>query len=268
MQRKSVLFFLCGFIIAAGIQPGNAEVVGMTLVSGYPLVANVFVDGHGPFRFLVDTGAQTNQMDSALAERLGLRCTFRTVLATAAGEAVVAGGRVGEVRIGSAAASDQEFLYSSLEGVRRVSGDIQGVLGQEFLRRFDYLLDFRGRQIVFGGNQPPGANRVPLDRIDGRPAIETDRGRLVIDSGARAAILYSAGGEAGGMMLVTAAGRAAGAEERSIRIHAGGHVYWTKAVLAQRGSLREDGLLPATLFRSIYVSNSEEFVVLDPPRLH
>ncbi|HKD09501.1 MAG TPA: retropepsin-like aspartic protease [Bryobacteraceae bacterium] len=226
-------------------------------MSGYPVVTDVFLNSQGPFRFLVDTGAQTNQIDLPLANRLGLRPAFRTVVATITGDTVVAGGRIPEVKLGPVSASNQEFLYGNLDAVHKISGDIQGVLGEEFLSRFDYLLDFRARQIMFGALQPEGASRIQFGLIDGRPAIKTDKGQLVIDSGTRAAILYSASRESG----------AAATETRALRFRAGGQSWSTTAILAPRGSFVEDGLVPATLFRSVYVSNSEKFVVLDPLRV-
>ena len=54
----------------------------------------------------------------------------------------VAGSRIAKISLGSATASTQEILFSRLEGPHALSAEINGVLGQEFLTHFDYLLDF------------------------------------------------------------------------------------------------------------------------------
>lgn len=61
---------------------------------------------------------------------------------------------------------------------------------------------------------------------------------------------------------MTAAGRTAVSELRDFRFRAAGRAYSTVAAMVPRGSLREDGLVPASLFRSVYVSNSGKFLVL------
>ena len=264
MHKKTTLRHFCWLIITAALQASNAAPVKLTLVSGYPVVEDVYLNGQGPFRFLLDTGAQTNQLDASLAARLGFPSTFRTVLSTLAGDRLVGGGRIAGVRVGTVNASDQEFVFRSLEAAGPLSGKIHGVLGQEFLHHFDYLLDFRTRRIVFGAMQPDGADSLPLESIDGRPAIQTDKGRMVIDSGAPAAILYSVAPGHSDYMLLTASGESAGAKARGLKFRAGGKVYSTTAILASRGSLTEDGVVPASMFHAIYICNSQSSVTLDP----
>ena len=52
-------------------QPGPASVVPVRVVRA-AIVANVCIDGEGPFPFLVDTGGATSLVDSSLAARLHL----------------------------------------------------------------------------------------------------------------------------------------------------------------------------------------------------
>jgi hypothetical protein len=234
-------------------------------VSGRPVVDEVFLNGKGPWRFLLDTGAQTNQLEASIARKLGLAPTFRTEIATAAGSALVPGGRVAGVALGSASASNQEFLFTSLDGVHALAANVQGVLGQEFLSHFDYLLDFTGHRLVFGVAEMEGGSRIEMNLIDGRPTVETDRGKLVLDSGTETAILFGAPYLASGGRIVTASGASASVSAlQNIRFRIAGRVHAIATSFGPKVSLQEDGILPASLFHAIYVSNSGKYLVLDP----
>lgn len=243
--------------------PSNRS-MKMLLVSGRPVIDGVYLNGRGPFRFLVDTGAETNQIDASIAQRIGLKATFQTKIVTVRGTAMVPGGRVAELALGAAVASDQEFLFNGLDVIHQLSPRIQGVIGEAFLSRFDYLIDFAGRRITFGAGEPDGGSRMALHLSDGRPALETDKGRLVLDSGTGIAILYAAAIERPEGRVTTASGSGRLLEKRELKFRVGGHAYSTLAAAVSGVSLREDGLLPASLFHSVYVSNSGKFLVLDP----
>ena len=98
----------------------------------------------------MDTGTQANEIDRELARSIGLQLEYRVELATATGTTLVGGGRGIEVALGSVRASNAEFLYPDLRGVRLVSADIQGILGEEFMARFDFLLDLKNGRLDFG----------------------------------------------------------------------------------------------------------------------
>jgi hypothetical protein len=202
-------------------------------------------------------------MDALLAAELGLTPTFRVDLATAAGTTRVPGGRVAEVSLGTAKANGQEFLFTHLDGVHTLSGKIQGVLGQEFLSHFDYLLDLHGKRLVFGGDAPVGS-RIPFQLLDGRMAVPTNLGRLVLDSGTDIAVVFhgSAGGATAGIR--TASGFAAAQQVPAVRLRIGERDYRSPAAFVTRPDAREDGLAPVGLFRSVFVSNSGGYVVMAP----
>src|SRR5579863_9819906 len=128
---------ICFLIIATALRADT----GLQMIEGFPVVDGVYINGHGPYRFLVDTGAQTNEVDRKLARSIGLHAEYQSELATPTGATLVGGGRGIEVALSPVRAGDQEFLYTDLRGARQVSANIQGVLGEEFLARFDYLLD-------------------------------------------------------------------------------------------------------------------------------
>jgi hypothetical protein len=264
---------LGSLMIISALVPCNARAlqapdgsIRLNTISGIPVVDGVFLNGRGPYRFVLDTGGQTNQVEESLAQKIGLARTFQVKMATAAGVIPVAGGRVAEVSLGSASASNQEFVFTTLDGPHVLSAEIKGVLGQEFLAHFDYLLDFAKHRLVFGEPAPEGGSRVGFETIDSCPAIETSEGRLVLDSGANSTILFrSAPPAADGSTIRTASGTASVSTIQGLRLKIGGREYRpAKAAAIPRVLLKGDGLLSATLFRAIYISNSSKYVILDP----
>ena len=280
MRDAFANLFLCGpLIITAAITTGNAktrpEAAGalpirsltITVISGRPVVDGVYLNGQGPFLFLIDTGAQTNQLEAAIARSMSLKPAFRSEIATIAGRALVPGGRMAKVTLGTAAAVDQEFLFTSMDTVHQLLPGVQGIIGQEFLSRFDYLLDFSGRRILFGAEETEGGDRVDLSLVDGLPAVDTDKGKLVLDSGTDVAIFYAASAEQSGARLITASGSSPISRARDRNIRVAGRSYSPVTASVPRPltqDLRGDGLLPASVFRAVYVSNSAKYLVLDP----
>jgi hypothetical protein len=259
------LIIIAAAPLAGRTFPASQPFVKLEILGGRPVASQVFLNGQGPFRFLLDTGAQTNQVEATLARKLGLAPSFQVELATASGATRVPGGRVAAVALGEASAADQEFLFTNMDGVHALSPEIQGVLGQEFLSRFDYLLDFRGRRLVFGAAVPDGA-RMPVRTVNGRMAISTSSGDLVLDSGTEALILFHAPAPAApGSAIQTAVGAGAVPMVRGATVRIGERAYHPAmaAVAADAGS-QEDGLLPASLFGSIFISNSAHYVIAEP----
>jgi hypothetical protein len=251
---------------AAVVEPPSTS-VKISILSGRPVVSQVFLNGQGPFRFLLDTGAETNQVDAALARKLGLTATFQVELQTASGATHSRGGRVSHVSLGSAEASNQEFLFTNLDGLHTLSPDLQGILGQEFLAHFDYTLDFHEHRLTFGP-APGAATHMPVRLVDGRMALSTSLGELVLDSGTDSLILFrSAVQPATGQIRGSSGETAAASLERLSELRIGGRVYrLAKTAVEPQPGAHEAGLLPASLFRALFISNSGGYVVVDPAR--
>src|ERR1035438_3546148 len=264
-QQIFSLLIIAAAPLAGRTFPADQPFVKLEILGGRPVASGVFLNGQGPFRFLLDIGAQTNQVEEALASKLGLVPSFQVEMDTRLGTTRARGGRVAEVMLGNATAANQEFLFTTMEAVHALSPDIQGVLGQEFLSRFDYLLDFRGRRLVFGATVPEGT-RIPARVIDGRMAIQTSCGDLVLDSGTRALVLFhTPASSAPGRTIRTASGAVAVSMVQDATVRVGARFYRpAMTAVAANPAAPEDGLLPASLFGSIFVSNSAHYVIAGP----
>jgi hypothetical protein len=256
-------------IVAIGVVLSGSAVsqtpVKLEISEGVTLVDGVFLNGQGPYRFILDTGSQSNQLDPQVAQQLGINAMLTFILNTPAGRSSVRGGRLDTVRLGSMQAADQEFLLTSFAGVRRHCPGVVGMIGQEFLGKFDYLLDLRrGR---FAPADPPSTGmRVPMRMIGGRMAVRTNFGNLILDSGAECMLLFRPAIRMAGGSIVTAEGTLMSISTEPDQIlRIGTHLYRIdKANFVRAPQTEESGLLPATVFQAIYVSNSQQYIVLDP----
>jgi hypothetical protein len=177
----------------------------------------------------------------------------------------VAGSRVAKISLGSATASNQEILFSGLEGPHALSAEISGVLGQEFLTHFDYLLDFVNHRLVFGELVPKGGTRMEFENIDGCPAIETSEGKLVINPETNITVLHRLSSSAPTLPIIsTASATWSAVPIRNLRLRIAGLEYHPAIAAYTTSLLPKDGVVAATLFHGVFFSNSGKYVVVDP----
>ncbi|MBS1824233.1 MAG: aspartyl protease family protein [Acidobacteria bacterium] len=166
---------------------------------GYPLV-QAHINGQGPFRLLLDTGSTTSYVTTQIADRLRLDYTHRTVVVTAAGEQIIPATASTHIRVGTTESAGVELLAAPLPGLRHLGLNVDGILGQNFLSRHPYLLDFRAKRILFHDEATEKAQSMPATflgpAVAGRPVLNVQLDPvsapvvLVLDSGASGLLLY------------------------------------------------------------------------------
>jgi hypothetical protein len=251
-------------VFPADIKSGSIK---MQIRDGRPVVDGVYVNGYGPYRFLVDTGTSVNLIQSSVAADIGMIPTFRIDLTSATGDTLLPGSDGNEVKLGPAQANEQRFLLTDLTAVRRLWPDIHGVLGQRFLSRFDYLFDLRRSRLEFGKQEREG-KRTRFTSMDGRATISTSLGDLVLDSGAAGLILFGIEPDSSdGSYLQTVAGsQTVGKVWRNLAIE-GRNLWRGLAVTLPNREGRTQiepgiaGLMPLNLFDAVYICNSEGYLI-------
>jgi len=114
------------------------------------IVVPVFVNGEGPFDFVLDTGATFTCVDAELARRLALpeRTGARGVGAGVGGAGQIRLVRVDSVRVGGASAEGLTACEVDLRHARQVGVEADGLLGLNFLKPFRVTLDFERRVLI------------------------------------------------------------------------------------------------------------------------
>jgi hypothetical protein len=225
------------------------------------------VNGHGPYRFLVDSGTNVNLFDANLARSIGLHVTFQVDLASATAKTSVPGRGGHEVLLDSFQAEDQKFLFPPMDAIRSFSSGIQGELGQWSLSGFDYTINVRAKRLEIGKQDRSGMH-VPFRMINGRLAVSTRLGDLILDSGTARFVLYgvkphSSSGERREWRTVAGSQQGDMFYVKSLTIECQTIRLGETAAISNRDETGVDGLLPLRLFKALYVCNSEGYIIFD-----
>lgn len=109
------------------------------------IVITATLNGKGPFRFLVDTGASHHVMKPEAAQALGLKVTGGGEIDAGERGTVSAGlVEVTEVRVGDFTLERQQFFVTPFPP----SYPFEGFLGAELFKRFTVRIDFRHSMIT------------------------------------------------------------------------------------------------------------------------
>jgi len=253
------------------------------------IVASVTVNGAGPFDFIFDTGASSTVIDSELAKQLSLSPIESSSVFTVAGSKTVPRYRLDSLALGPKSARNLTVLCVDLREIHLISSKLRGVLGQNFLSEFDYILNYREQSIEFDEN-----GHFARALIGARLAVERERGRvlirtqpssprkqaaiLVMDSGASKVVVFKVARQGSdleidldlgaGTRIGTAAGTGTVSTGRLRKLRIGDEKFQELPVMIVENPAAanrpENGLLPTSLFRSIYFNNTHNFVILNP----
>ncbi|WP_339914332.1 retroviral-like aspartic protease family protein [uncultured Brevundimonas sp.] len=176
---------------------------------------SVFLNGEGPFNFMVDTAANASVISSDVAERLQLESLGEIGMHTLVAREVVPAVRVSRMESGTLDARNVTLAV----GQRTAMAGLDGMLGCDLLVDRKLILNFRGTQRVriARSNSPPRgflgrrSSGIPLvvagERLMGSLLMIPARiGRAstvaIIDSGADGTILNRAAAEVGRATLL------------------------------------------------------------------
>ena len=157
------------------------------------LTVPVMIDGQGPYRFLIDTGAQATVVTHRIVDDLGLPRRGQAMLVAMGSAAVVDLVEIDELRFADRTITG---LLSPL--LRREHIGADGILGLDSLQDLRVLIDFRTERMLVADAQTLGGNSgyeiiVRARRKLGQMVI-TDamvngvRAAVVIDTGAQGSV--------------------------------------------------------------------------------
>jgi predicted aspartyl protease len=259
------------------------------IVEDYKIIVRVSINGAGPFDFLLDTGTNRTVLDQKLAVQLGLPRVGDDTVSGILGNAKARVVRTQSISLAGVVAEGLDVYSADLPG------RVRGLLGEDFLRNFDVLIDYGHKtiQIDPGTNQLANAldgerltvslhgslqgNHSTDDRliVSGRAKELGDKPvSLLLDTGANALVLFGGPGSLGEKATreqFTATSFLGGGDKFTAR---------TRIVTLQLGNgptaklqamappavagMDTDGVVPMSVFKSIFISHSGRFVILEP----
>ncbi|MGE3843922.1 MAG: retropepsin-like aspartic protease [Vicinamibacterales bacterium] len=266
---------------ATGRIPTQPEAAGVSFESTQPgeVQVSVTVGGRGPYRFLLDTGSTHTAVHPDLAHVLSLRPVAKSSLTTSTGTAEILIVRLDAVRVGPVEADGLLASVLPREADVALGPGVSGILGQDFLRHFNYTLDYR-RSMVFWSNVPDSlpVDRLALVRADGRFLVELPQAagspplRFVPDSGADGILVFnptavSVSGQRTPGQAQSLVGTAATTTATLMALKVGRQTLRQQPAhvlnVEQPGVDRGDGLLPLHLFRRVHFNNAEGYMTVE-----
>ena len=288
-------------LLAESHCPGNVARVPFRIVNRYQIVLAVSINHFGPYDFLLDTGTQITMVDPSLAVELHLHTTGPAVVRGAGFHESASFTQLDMLEAGSHALANQKVLVYGLLNLRSVDPHIRGILGEDFLERFDMLIDYAHRLLCFDDSAvmraeikgphialvtPSHTDGVPLPKlliIAARLSGEPRPVRLVLDSGANIPYLYNTSQRLvpQSMAPISFGGRSlvgSGADgnqhvfsalpPQAVRIGSlelPSVIFFTLAYARKDSrTTKFDGLLTTDLFRRVFISHADHFAVLEP----
>lgn len=170
----------------------NSEQIGLTTLPGDRMTVSVSLGDHGPFNFLVDTGADRTAVSNQLAERLNLPSGKGAVLHSVTGSSPVKTVSLRGLKVAARALPD---ITAPLLDAVHMQAD--GILGTDALRSALISFDFKAGLLSIS----PAARVARMPRDPDTIVVEGRRkaGRLIVTDadidGLRLTVVIDTGAE-------------------------------------------------------------------------
>ena len=253
----------------------QSRVTAFSLRSPGDIVVPVTIDGQGPFRMLLDTGASRSAVTAAVAGRLASRRVGDTRMVSPAGNSrrtlvLLKGVRVGDI-------GPQSVVGMQLEADDLRDRDIDGLIGQDLLSRAAFTIDYPTGVIRWHqpGDAEPSGTRLVTEMREGRLiarlAGHAGELRLIVDSGADRLVLFSRARPRLLPLMATGTGtlRSAAGARPIVAVRLGAFEVsgvalggLTAALVDEAHEALEDGLLPLHLFRRVTLNGPAGYLVV------
>ena len=291
----SVALLATSFVSGEARCPANAETLRYHSLDGSQIAVSVTINNSGPYEFLVDTGLQVTMIEPSLAAELGLKPIGEADVSAVGTHSRAQLAIPDLVEIGPFAVRRPIVVVESLVRIQSLHPKIRGLLGGSFLSHFDLLIDYAHHLLCFDGSgemrETLSGERISIvQQANGSQDSQLPRRLLIpahiageevkvlaLDSGTTVPFLYASDLQIPAWLQRTRAGSAAGDKAQmslaalpSQQVRIGNRVLSQVTFLAPAstsGKINgsgEDGLLPTSLFKRVFVSYSEQFVILDP----
>jgi hypothetical protein len=278
--------------------PGNIASLPFHLVQRSKIIVPVVINHAGPYQFLVDTGTQFTVVDPLLAAELHLKTQGSAEVVGVGFSTNTSFAYVDVLGAGSHSVENHPVELQNLQSLQGADLHFRGILGGNFLGHFDVLMDYAHRMLclddtkvmraaVKGGHialvtQPQTPDEVPLTKLLIIPVHLSGFGArrllLMLDSGANAPFLFNHAvylapgllepGQRDGYGLDGVKRKFSILSPQSMQIGSLNIQQVSFAAPADSGenalTSKEDGLLATVLFRRVFISYADRFVVLDP----
>ena len=130
-------------------RPSNSITVPITLENHFAIVP-AHINGEGPYRFLLDTGASRCVVSPQVAHALSLAKGEPCQAKGTVGSWEAYRSRISELSVGNAACKDLEVIVLDCSDISGYVHDrLDGLIGHDFVRHFSVTLGYRNEVVLF-----------------------------------------------------------------------------------------------------------------------
>jgi hypothetical protein len=278
--------------------PGNAASIRFRLVQRSRIIVPVTINHAGPYDFLVDTGAQFTVVDPLLATELHLKSQGSAEIVGVGFSTQASFAYLDLLEAGSHSVANHLVEVQDLQPLQAADLHFRGILGGDFLGHFDVLMDYAHRMLCLDDTKVMQAavkgehialvtpsqtpNEVSLTTLLIIPVHLSGFGErqllLTLDSGANASFLFNHAVNLAPGLRQTRQRNGYGADgvkrgfsilpPQSMQIGSLNIQQVSFAAPADSGentlTSKEDGLLATVVFRRVFISYADRFIVLEP----
>jgi hypothetical protein len=278
--------------------PGKVASLTLRRIQDDLIVVRVRINRTGPYDFLVDTGSQITTIDPVLASDLHLRIEGTTGVSGVTTQSRSAFSFLDLIEVGSHSVPQSLAVIQDIAELKAADPRMRGILGENFLSRFDLLIDNRQQILCLDESrnlaQAVRGEHVPLEQPHGprddmpftRPMIVSVRLTtadvapvlLRLDSGSNAALLYATQPRLlrASVSRTPLLKRVVNGVEQAFAVLPAQDILVGACPVRQISfvipinevgsgpSPREDGLLPTTAFERVFISYSKNYAAFDP----
>jgi hypothetical protein len=235
---------------------------------------------------LLDTGTSRSAIDPWLARQVRMPVVGAANVTASTGEHRASLVQLDEIRVSRAKFADPRVIVDGMEFVKQLAPSIHGILGEDLLSEYDILIDYKRHTVSFGGDAPDGerfyfassgmfkgaqtANRIllPVEIAE----VSGSFVPLQLDTGAYLPEIFASKLKEIGVLPWTSTvgiGQNSRVARTNVTLKIGSTTFKDLEMVQDRRNAAIDsaGLLPASLFRRIYISHSRGYIVLNPAEM-
>lgn len=166
--------FFLALLIPLGLHaetgcPAHIKAIPFHSGDRHEMIVEVSINHSGPYDFLFDTGTQMTVVDQSLAAELHLAATGKAVVAGVSLQGPATFAQLDDVELGDHMAINQGVLIYDMKRLQLAGFPIRGLLGADFLSRFDVLIN-NGLKVVCVDDTGTMLHGVNGEQMAGVPA--------------------------------------------------------------------------------------------------
>jgi len=275
----SLLLFTACLVFQVQAQPAYLP---LSFTRSQAPVIAVTINGTS-IKCIIDTGSDISSLTTPIATQLGLISTSspNVTLTSISGTRNFSTAQIENISIGSVTIHNAPVIVKDL-AAQGIDSEVKGIIGQDILRQFNYLLDYKNKIFCAYSLQDPvsptSGAKIPFDDRNSQIILNTtlpqygEAVTLKLDSGTPLLVLFCTAskcrkfekGERIRLFVGTTDTEVAVVNTLSVGSTTLRNL---KAALITEeryiAGRTESGLLPARVFSNVLVNNKEHFVILN-----